>query len=370
MDQPKKIAIIGVGLIGGSLSLSFKKRWPEIEIIGYHDDINRLDQALKLKVIDEATDNIEHLCKGADFIFICAQVSKIVPLLEKARPFIDDDTVITDVGSTKSNIVEEADKIFSKGAEFIGGHPLAGSEQKGVLAASATLFKNAVYVLTPTAKTSPSSYQKLHGLLTQIGATVIALSPDKHDQVVAVISHLPHLLASSLVNLAAKSASDPENILFFAAGGFRDMTRIAAGDPELWLEISLENKKAILESLNGYMKVLEKLKVNLEEEDSSSLQDDLLQAKELRQSLSVSKPTDVTLREIKIPVTDSPGVISRITLAFGKHGINIEDIQIVHTGEESGIVKLLVNESGKLDDALLEMEREGFNFLKTKEGFG
>ena len=370
MDQPKKIAIIGVGLIGGSLSLAFKKRWPDVRIFGYHDNIERLDQALKLKVIDEATDDIENLCKGADFIFICAQVSKIVTLLGKARPFIDKETVITDVGSTKSNIVAEADKIFSSGAEFIGGHPLAGSEQKGVLAGSASLFQNAVYVLTPTATTSPSAYQKLHGLLTQIGARVIALSPDKHDQVVAVISHLPHLLASSLMNLAANSAKDPENILYFAAGGFRDMTRIAAGDPELWVGISLENKKAILESLNRYMKVLEKLKADLENDDSDEIYDDLLQAKELRQTLSASRPTKVVFREIKIPLTDSAGVISRITLACGKHGLNIEDIQILHTGEESGIVKLLINESDKLDDALLEMKKEGFNFLKADKGYG
>lgn len=369
MIAPKKVAVIGVGLIGGSISLALKKKWPDITVTAYHHNIDRLSQAKKLKVIDEVTDNLEVLCGGAEFIFICTQVSMIIPMLKQIKSFASPGAVVTDVGGTKSNIVKEGEGIFSGGADFIGGHPLAGSEQKGVLAASASLFKNAVYVLTPTTNTSPDSFQKLHGLLTQIGARVIALSPEKHDQVVAIISHLPHLLASSLINLAARSAKEPENILLFAAGGFRDMTRIAASDPELWVEISLENRTAILETLDNYITELSSLRKTLDSGDAASLANDLGQARELRRSLSMSQPAEVKLREIKIPVTDSPGVISRITLAFGKQGINIEDIQIFHTGEESGIVRLLVNESPKIEKAISEIQKEGFIILKAKEEY-
>lgn len=370
MIAPRKIAVIGVGLIGGSLSLAVKRRWPEVKIVGYHPKLDHLDQALKLRVIDQATDDFAALCADADFIFVCTPVSGIISLIKNIRPYLETGTIVTDVGSTKGSLVYEAEELLSGGADFIGGHPLAGSEQKGVLAASASLFQNAVYVLTPTSNTSPAAFQQLHGLLAQLGARVIALSPEKHDQVVAIVSHLPHLLAASLINLAARSANETENILFFAAGGFRDMTRIAAGDPDLWVDISLENKAAIIKTLDNFMSELTNLREALKSGDAATLKKDLKQAKELRQSLSLTQQTEVDLREIEIPVTDSPGVISQVTLAFGRLGINIEDIQIVHMSEKSGIVRLLVSESSNLDQALATMKEEGFTFINKglKEG--
>lgn len=364
MIAPRKIAVIGVGLIGGSLCLAIKRRWPGVKVVGYHRDLDRLKQALKLRVIDEATDDLNGLCAGADFIFICTPVSNIIDQVKAIRPHLNDGTIVTDVGSTKRSIVYDAERLLAGKADFIGGHPLAGSEQKGVLGASASLFQSAIYILTPTPNTSPAAFQRLHGLLTQLGARIVALSPEKHDQVVAIVSHLPHLLAASLINLAARSAKETENILFFAAGGFRDMTRIAAGDPDLWVDISLENKEAILQALDDFISELSSLRRVLDKSDAAELLNDLAQAKELRQSLSLARPAEIKLREIEIPVTDTPGVISKVTLAFGRVGINIEDIQIIHISENSGIIRLLVSESPNLDQALAALKEEGFDGIK------
>lgn len=364
MKAPLKIGIIGVGLIGGSLSLALKKSWPQCRIVGYHDDINHLKQALKLHVIDDATDDLGKLCDNADFIFVCLPISLIIPVIKRLKPLLDDKTIVTDVGSAKGTIVRQAEEILADSSSFIGGHPMAGSEQRGVIAASASLFHGAVYVLTPTDKTSPSAFERLHGLLNNIGARLIALSPDKHDSIVANVSHLPHILAAALINTAADSTKEKDDILLFAAGSFRDMTRIAASNPDLWVDISVANKEALLKALNKYIAKLKMIAGILNDDDTDRLRDELSTAGKLRQSLSLAQVTAVRLQELEIPVTDSPGVISRISLAFGRHGINIEDIQIFHTGKKSGIIRVMVSDSPSLDKAIVDLHKAGFTGIK------
>ena len=362
----KKVSLVGVGLIGGSIALALRKAYPDIKIVGYHPRLNHLRQAKSLGIIDRSTNDISVLCRHADFIFICTPVSKIIPTIEKLAAEVEKQTIVTDVGSVKQRIVLEAEKILKGKAQFIGGHPMAGSEHRGVNSATESLLEGSVYILTPTESTDPNAFERLHGLIAKLGVKVVAVSAKRHDEIVATVSHLPHLLASSLVNVSVTSSKDVERVLFFAAGGFRDATRIAAGDPKLWNDICMENRKAIIKALDLFIDQLNQVQHSLKVQDRKTLGAKLASAQKLRSSLTMVSKVEQNLQEIAIPVADKPGVISTIAQTLGNSGINIEDIQLVHLSERRGLVRLLVNESSQLSQAMKELSEAGFKAIKRK----
>ncbi|MCL6472091.1 MAG: prephenate dehydrogenase [Firmicutes bacterium] len=362
------VAIIGLGLLGGSLAAAFKQKPADYEIVGYNHNHASAEEALRMGIIDRAALTVEEAASDADVIFICTPVRVIPELAVKAGKNAKKGAIVTDVGSTKVNIVKDVEQLMPEGVHFIGGHPMAGSEKHGVAASNPTLFKNTHYLLTPTQKTDMSAYQKLHSMLTSIGANVLAIDPYKHDRAVAVISHLPHMVAAVLMNLASSEANKTENLLLLAAGGFKDTTRIAAGSPRMWIDICLDNKDAILYSLDKMVEMLNSLRNDIAAEDRGAIKMALEKAQKARINMpSVLGKELERLYELYIPVSDKPGVISDITLTIGQLGINIEDIEILHVTDSSGTIRLAIPEKGNADRAAAALAQKGYEVdLRTQ----
>ncbi|MFM9835369.1 MAG: prephenate dehydrogenase [Methylophilaceae bacterium] len=268
----KKIVIFGVGLIGGSVALALKKAGFAAHIVGVGRSAESLNQALKLGVIDALETNIHEACSDADLILIAAPVAQTAKILESIKPHLGKDTVITDAGSTKGDVLAVAKTILGKQfSQFVGGHPIAGAEKSGVSAAKSDLFIGKNVVLTPTHETNIHAARRASELWQACGAKVSEMPAEMHDEIFAAVSHLPHLLAFALVDDIA-SRANAEQLFSFAASGFRDFTRIAGSSPEMWRDISLANKTALIQEVNVYQAQLAKLKTLLENADDVGLQ--------------------------------------------------------------------------------------------------
>jgi prephenate dehydrogenase len=268
----KKIVIFGVGLIGGSVALALKKAGSTAQIVGVGRSSESLQTALDLGVIDTATSDIATAVKDADILLIAAPVAQTTTILNAIKPHLTASTVITDAGSTKGDVLQCAQEILgAQFNQFVGGHPIAGAEKSGVTAAMADLYTNKNVVLTPATATNPQAIQRVKTLWLTCGANVSEMSAATHDGIFAAVSHLPHLLAFALVDdIAARP--NAEQLFGFAASGFRDFTRIAGSHPEMWRDISLANRTALLSELYAYQAELTRLQQLLECEDGNGLQ--------------------------------------------------------------------------------------------------
>ena len=267
----KKLIIFGVGLIGGSVALALKKAGSSAHIVGLGRSVESLNAALKLNVIDSAETNIEAACSDADVILIAAPVAQTGTILQSIKPHLNKETVITDAGSTKGDVLAAAKAILgAQFSQFVGAHPIAGAEKSGVSAAKSDLFIGKNVVLTPTPATNIHAVRRATELWQACGANVSEMSAETHDGIFAAVSHLPHLLAFALVDDIA-SRKNAEQLFSFAASGFRDFTRIAGGHPEMWRDISLANKTALLSEINAFETELSKLKELLANEDGAGL---------------------------------------------------------------------------------------------------
>lgn len=341
MKDFKKVGIIGVGLIGGSLGLALKEHQPQVKVWGFDVNQSTLKTALERSAIDVAASSLAQFDQ-VDLVFIATPLSHIAEMVKRLLPHLKPGTIITDTGSTKSAVVREVESFLPKEISFVGGHPLAGSEREGIEGATPHLFKNAFYVLTPTPSTNSGAFLRLHSFLKGLGASVVALDPDRHDQIVAYISHLPHLVAASIVNVTKGRTKEEEGLLFFAASGFRDATRIAAGNPKLWRDIFFANREALLQAIEEFSKEVIKFQKDLELMKENDVEKLLVEAREVRSSLPAWLKKDPSkLWTIDVPLEDKPGVLSEVTVAIGKLGINIEDIELLH-GEGRGVVKIAV----------------------------
>lgn len=270
-----KVAIVGVGLIGGSLALAIKKKKLANEIIGVSRHIETLLLAKKRGVIDSAALDINAISQ-ADLVILSAPVAAILKLAPLIAKVIRPDCVVCDVGSTKQEIVSKLDKIFSC---YVGAHPLAGSEKRGVLYSKADIFKGSLCILTPTAKTNAGALLKIKKIWGSVGARTVCLSCEAHDRIVACISHLPHIAAFSLARAV------PQEYLKFASTGFKDTTRIAASDAEVWSDIFLSNQNNILKAIDALEVNLSKIKSAIIKRDRKAIDKFLGQAKAKRDSL-------------------------------------------------------------------------------------
>ena len=350
-----RVALLGTGLIGGSIGLALR-RLPEVEtVVAYDLDPAVAERAVQRGAATEAAESPEAAAADADVVFIAAPVRAISDIARQASPGMKAGSVLTDVGSTKSRLVLELDESLPDGVTFIGGHPMAGTEEEGIEAADATLFEGSWWILTPTETVEPIAYGALHALIGKLGAQVMALDPARHDELMAVISHLPHLTATTLMNLAGERGKEHAGLLSLAAGGFRDVTRVAASNPEIWLDICEENAEAIASVLRGFAGQLLELGDLVERGRRSDLRERFLSAREARRNLP-GKRVSGELVELHFPIPDRPGVLAEVTTAVGDLGVNIEDIQISHAEEGGrGVLRLLVvggAEAGRVQDAL------------------
>ena len=285
-----KIVIFGVGLIGGSVALALKKAGAAPKIVGVGRNLASLKAAINLGVIDEAESDIAKAVSDADLILIATPVAQTPKILEAIIPHLSAHTVVTDAGSTKSDIQayvknasEQATNPQHFLSQFVGGHPIAGAEKSGVTAAKADLFIGKNVVLTPTENTSSEAIKLVRELWQSAGANVSEMTAQAHDQIFAAVSHLPHLLAFALVNDLA-NRPNAKQLFDFAASGFRDFTRIAGSSPEMWRDISLANKTALLSELEAYQDEISALQHLLKNEDSQGLQTMFEHASQARQA--------------------------------------------------------------------------------------
>lgn len=278
----KKVAIVGVGLIGGSLGLALKKRNLIKEVVGIGRRQESLDKALQVGAVDQVTLKLEEGVKDVDLVVIATPVGLITEMAKRMFATLPQGAIITDAGSVKEKIVREIDKTIPEEISFIGGHPLAGSEKRGVAEARANLFENSVCVLTPGKKTSSEASETVKSLWESVGAKVLVMKPEKHDFLLAATSHLPHLLAATLVNLVSDLKEGDPRITSLTASGFRDTTRIAASSPELWRDICLNNRSNLMTIIDRFTGLLEEIKEHISNEDSILLREDFAKAQSFR----------------------------------------------------------------------------------------
>lgn len=331
-----RVFIIGMGLIGGSLALCIKNAHPHSIIIGYDIKQDELKNAIKLGVIDETVNRISEGARDADFILISAPVMETEKIiLELSNISLKKNVIITDTGSTKDKIVSHASCLREKKITFIGGHPMAGSHKSGVLAAKSILFENAFYLLTPTEDVAEDQLERLKGLLKGTNAKFLIMSAKEHDFLTGVISHFPHLIAASIVHQAEKSSRIQGLVPRLAAGGFRDITRIASSSPHMWRDILLHNKLVLVELLDEWQKEMELVKELLIQEESQLIFEYFEKAKQFRDLLpSKEKGAIPAFYDLFVDVPDYPGVISEITGYLATENISITNIRIIETREE------------------------------------
>jgi len=329
-----RIAVVGTGLVGASLGMAFRKLDGVDEIVGYDRAQGELETALARGAVTEMARSARDAVADADLVVLAVPVSVMQVVAREVGPAMRAGAILTDVASVKSRIVDVLQAHVPESVHVIGGHPMAGSHETGAAHAHADLFVGATYLLTPTTHTDPDAYQRLHGLVSRIGARVLAVSPQRHDLLVAVISHLPQLAATTLMNLAASRARDEHaELLLLAAGGFRDATRVAASNPDLWLDICAENREAIIAVLDEYRERISALRAVLAAGDEPSLRHALAEARAARRALPGKETATGALVELSVAIPDQPGYIAQVTTTISALGVNIEDIGIDHAPE-------------------------------------
>ncbi|HEX3947895.1 MAG TPA: prephenate dehydrogenase [Acidimicrobiales bacterium] len=344
----RRALLVGTGLIGGSVGLGLRARgW---QVTGDDADPTRAAAALAAGAVDRIGDD-----PTAELAFVATPAGAVAAvagrlLADSAAGRRRPDLVVTDVAGVKAPVVAAVDH-----PRFVGGHPMAGSEQVGLDGADPDLFTGATWVLTPTANTDPEAFARLQAAVTSLGADVVALAPAEHDQLVAVVSHVPHLVAATLMNAATRGAEEHAALLRLAAGGFRDMTRVAAGHPGIWPDICAENAGAIVVALDQVLADLTAMRDRVADADREGLLEVLGRASTARRSLPARAARPERLAELRVPVPDREGVLAEITTLAGDLGINIYDIEIAHSAEGPRGVLLLVvdaDQAAKLRDAM------------------
>jgi len=335
----KRAALIGTGLVGGSVGLALRRSGTEVH--GFDLDAERLQRAVELGAIDHAASDLAAAVAGAEIVLVAVPVGHVaetvVAALDAGAP------VVTDVGSVKAPIVADVEgERPDLAGRFVGGHPMAGSEQDGLEGADADLFVGATWVLTPGARTDGDAFARVRSLVASLGAEVLAIEPEHHDMLVAVVSHVPQLAATTLMDVAATQGEEHATLLRLAAGGFRDMTRIAAGHPGIWPDICIANRQAIGTALDDYIGALTRVRNLVRDSDRDSILDLLERARGARRRLPVGMASGEPLIELRVPVADRPGVIAEVTTLAGTMGINIFDFETVHSVEGGGGVLVLV----------------------------
>jgi prephenate dehydrogenase len=308
-----------VGLIGGSIGLGARRGGAEVA--GF--DTGPTDAALELGAIDRSADSVADAVSGADACFVCAPVGALPALVDEALAAAGPDCVISDVGSTKRAIVAHVSD-----ERFVGGHPIAGSESSGVQHARADLFQGAAWYLTPSARSSGVLYERLHGLLVSLGARPVALDADSHDHLLATVSHLPHVLANVLVSQAARTVDREDEPLPRVGPSFRDATRVAGANSDIWTDIYMHNAAAIADEVDATVERLRGVAEALRGGDAAAVRTWNDGAREDRRRLLEADVAGGPVRELRVSVENRPGVVAELAVALGRGGVNIVDMRL------------------------------------------
>ncbi|KHF40328.1 prephenate dehydrogenase [Halalkalibacter okhensis] len=359
----RTVFVVGLGLIGGSIALAIRKEH-DVHIRGYDISGEQLKVALSLKVIDEATPSLREGVDGADLIIFATPVLKTEQLVQEIAQFpLKAGAIVTDVGSTKERIVNKAKHLQQKQVTFIGGHPMAGSHKSGVEAARPHLFENAFYILTSAEGTDVRAVIQLQNWLKGTKATFIELTASQHDRLAGAISHFPHVIAASLVHQIAKIEGEDPLVSRLAAGGFRDITRIASSNPTMWRDILLHNKDSLLQLLEGWSREMECVKAMIEEESGDAIFTYFQEAKDFRDGLPVRKKGAIpSFYDLFVDVPDHPGVISDVTGILAQNQISLTNIRILETREDiMGVLRLSFRSEEDRERAQIHLHQEMYD---------
>jgi prephenate dehydrogenase len=331
-----KVFIIGLGLIGGSLGLCIKKAHPASTVIGYDIRSRQANLAEMLGPVDKAVGTIREGAEEADLIIISAPVRETERILQELTTCtLKDTAIVTDTGSTKDKIFQISEPLRKQGISFIGGHPMAGSHKSGITAAKENLFENAFYILSPAKEEKPENVSALKNWLVGTNAKFLELPPGEHDFLAGVISHFPHIIAASIVHQTEKLSGDHPLLPRLAAGGFKDITRIASSSPEMWRDILLHNKETLVSLLDMWTKEMDSVKSLLIDSNEEAIAAYFADAKTFRDALPVNKKGAIpAFYDLFVDIPDYPGVVSEITGYLAKENISITNIRIIETREE------------------------------------
>jgi prephenate dehydrogenase len=339
-----RIAVLGVGLIGGSIGLAAKDRVAEAEVVGFGRDPERLGLAKERGAIDRAANSIEDAVEGAQLCIACAPVGALPGLVRAALDASGDDTLVTDVGSTKQDLVSR-----TPDPRFVGGHPIAGAETAGVEHARADLFQDAVWYLTPHERSSGLLYERLHRFVVDLGARPVAVDAETHDRLVAIFSHLPHVLANVLASQAAARLSDQGDALRHVGPSFRDMTRVAGANTAMWSDIYRSNRAAIMEEIQGFRRELDEVERRLETGEVEDWND---RAREDRRALLEAGAAEGPVHELRLTVPNRPGIVAQVALELGRAGVNIGDMALAPASDmKTGAMTLWIAGDAQADRA-------------------
>lgn len=358
-------AFIGLGLIGGSIAKALKKAYPDCRLTAFDSQSASLSQALSEGIIDKIETTLSPELAECRIVFLCAPVLANISYLERLKPLLSPHTILTDVGSVKGNIYA-AVKELGMEASFIGGHPMTGSEKSGYEYSDALLLENAYYILTPAKGSSPEALSFLKELVQAMGALPVILGCDEHDNIVSAISHVPHIIASSLVNMVRTSDDEENHMLSLAAGGFKDITRIASASPVMWQNICLTNRDSITAFLDRYIEELSTMKDLISSQKEQLLLEAFQSAKDYRDSIPkqhIKAPERIY--ELYLDIIDEAGAIASIATLLASNGVSIKNIGIVHNREfEEGVLHMEFYEDTAVEKAAVLLEKHHYTIYQ------
>ena len=337
-----ELGFVGFGLIGGSIARSLKKQNEDVSVHVYSRRKNpALDEGMAEGIIDSIWYEIDERFSTCDIIFLCAPVLKNTDYLSVLKPLLKPGCILTDVGSVKGNICKKAAEL-GLSRQFIGGHPMAGSEKTGFENSTDILLENAYYLLTPFEETPLENLSLLKELVAKTGANCVVLSPSEHDKITAAISHVPHIIAVSLVNMVRTSDNEEQNMKAFAAGGFKDITRIASSSPVMWQQICLKNGKNISHILGQYIEALIQAKLSIDTEDENALYTLFESSRDYRNSMPNTSAGPIKKQfAVYCDIIDETGGIATIATILASNNISIKNIGIIHNREfEEGVLRI------------------------------
>ena len=361
MKSSLTCGFIGLGLIGGSIAKALRKFHPDYRLIGYDIQSESTALAVKEGVLDIALSEINETFSGCDYIFLCAPVSFNDENLLKLKKFITPECLLTDVGSVKTDIHKHIEEL-GLGRQFIGGHPMAGSERTGYINSKAILLENAYYILTPSEEAGLDKIGRYTELVSSIGALPMILTWEEHDYITAAVSHLPHVIAASLVNLVHKLDSPDEHMKSIAAGGFKDITRIASSSPYMWQQICLENPENLSKVLDEFIRLIVQAKYLIDQKDGNGLYQMFANSREYRDSIDDTASGPIKKNySLYCDILDETGAIATIATILSMNNINLKNIGIIHNREfDEGVLKIDFYDERAMKNAAEQLRKRNY----------